>query len=121
MKAFNLSRKQLLAERLSVADTFWKSLAGLLPRRALPPGEGLWIVPCQSVHTIGMRFPIDVVFLDREGVIIHFEENMKPFRISRHISRARGVLEIPAGVVHATGTQAGDVIALSEDYENRDP
>ena len=121
MKAFNQSRKQLLAKQLSVADTFWKSLAGLLSRNALPPGEGLWIVPCQSVHTIGMRFPIDVVFLDRDGVIIHLEENMKPFRISRHISRARGVLEIPAGVVQATGTQAGDVIRLSEDYENRDP
>jgi uncharacterized protein len=115
MKAFNVSRKQFLAERLSVADTFWKSLLGLLPRNELPQGEGLWLVPCQSVHTIGMRFPIDVVFLDRGGIVLHLQEQMKSFRVSRHISRARGVLELPAGVVQATGTRIGDLVSLSED------
>jgi uncharacterized membrane protein (UPF0127 family) len=113
MKAYNVTRNQLLVERLSTADTFWKSLLGLLPRKELAPGEGLWIVPCQSVHTIGMRFPIDVLFLDREGVVLHLRERMKSFRVSRHVSRARGVLEIPAGMVQATGTRIGDVVTLS--------
>jgi uncharacterized protein len=108
MWAVNITRNQVLASHLDIADTFLSSLIGLLGRSQLESGEGLWIRPCQSVHTIWMRFPIDVIFLDAEQAVIHTVERMKPFRVSKHVSRAKSVLELPAATIEHTGTLLGD-------------
>ncbi len=113
-KAINPARNHTLSHHLTVADTFWSSLRGLLGKHSLPAGEGLLLVPCQSVHTLGMRFPIDVVFLDKERRVLHIIEGMKPWRISRHLPKARSVLELPAGTIAATGTRCGDVIQITD-------
>jgi uncharacterized membrane protein (UPF0127 family) len=113
MQATNLTRRTVLAKDLAVADTFWSSLVGLMGRRALEAEAGLWIVPCQSVHTFWMRFPIDVVFVDQRKTVVHVVENMKPFRISRHVSKARSVIELPASVIRITMTSVGDQIDIS--------
>jgi uncharacterized protein len=113
MQATNLTRRTVLAKDLAVADTFWSSLVGLMGRRALKAEGGLWIVPCQSVHTFWMRFPIDVVFVDQRKTVVHVVENMKPFRISRHVSQARSVIELPANVIRITMTSVGDQIDIS--------
>jgi uncharacterized protein len=113
-KAVNVTRNKALANSLLVADTFLSSLLGLMGRPRLPIGEGLWINPCQSVHSMWMRFPIDVIFLNNQESIIHMVESMKPFRISKHVSEARSVIELPANTIMATQTQVGDQVVISE-------
>ncbi|MFN8008936.1 MAG: DUF192 domain-containing protein [Terriglobia bacterium] len=111
----NVTRGKTLADSLEVADTFLKSLIGLIGQSSLRKGQGLWINPCQSVHTFWMRFPIDVLFLDQKGVVVDVIESMKPFRISKHFWKARSVLELPAASVRESSTQAGDLIEFSHD------
>ena len=111
--AKNVTRGKILANSLDVADTFAKSMMGLMGKPSLERGHGLWIKPCQSIHTFWMRFSIDVLFLDKQGVVVHFVESMKPFRVSRHILRARSVLELPAWSIKDSDTQLGDCIEVS--------
>ena len=115
MQAFNLTRQKPLAGVLMIADSFLRSLIGLMGRSSLEAGHGLWIVPCQSVHTFWMRFSIDVVFLDEHGKVIHLVESLRPFRISKHLSRARSVIELPVSSIRATETQVGDEIRIEQE------
>jgi uncharacterized membrane protein (UPF0127 family) len=114
MQAFNVTRQRTLAGVLMVADSFFLSLRGLIGRARLETGHGLWIVPCQSVHTFWMQFPIDVVFLDKHCKIIHLVENLKPHRVSKHLSKANSVIELPISTIAGTGTQVGDEIQIVE-------
>jgi uncharacterized membrane protein (UPF0127 family) len=83
-------------------------------RSSLPPGEALLIRPCSSVHSFFMRFPIDVVFLDREGVVLKVYAPLRPWRASTWVRGARQALEMPAGTLARTGTSVGDTLALEE-------
>lgn len=97
-----------LAARCAEAATFWTRLVGLLGRAALPEGEGLWLTRCNSVHNFGMRFAIDVAFLDAEGVVIRTLEPLGINRASPVVRKAKDVLELPVGTLARTGTVAGD-------------
>ena len=110
MRAINHSRKTELATMVETANSFWKRLRGLLGRRALENGEGLWIVPCRGVHTHGMTFDIDVLFLDANLRVLACEEHFKPGRISGLRWGAKSVLELSAGSVRRSGTCIGDKI-----------
>jgi len=112
--AVNVTRNKVLANSLKIADTFFSSLLGLMGRRRLPIGEGLWICPCQSVHSMWMRFPIDVIFLDNKKSVIHLVENMRPFRISKYVTTAQSVIELPVNTIAATQTQVGDLVNICE-------
>jgi uncharacterized membrane protein (UPF0127 family) len=83
-QAFNQTRQLYLATSLAVADTHWSRLRGLLGTSEgdFRNGSGLWIRPCRGVHTLAMRFPIDVVYLDRAGTVVHVEHNLQPWRFS---------------------------------------
>ena len=116
MRAMNRDRGTELARRVERADRFWKRLRGLSGRRELPRGEALWIIPCRGVHTRGMSFPIDVLFLDGECRVLAVEENLAPGRIAPVRWRARTVLELPAGTVRGSDTRIGDHI----DFETRE-
>lgn len=105
----NRARGTLLATRLEVADSGSKRTRGLLGRDTLAPGEGLWIVPCESVHTFFMRFPIDLVYLDRKNKIKKVRNAVGPWRISACLT-AHSVLELPAGTILKTRSQPGDVL-----------
>jgi len=96
-----------LADRAEVADTSAKRRTGLLKHTGLAPGEGLWIVPCEGVHTFAMKFTIDVVFLNRKYKILKIRPNMVKRRIALSLL-AHSVLELPAGTLEETGTQRGD-------------
>jgi uncharacterized membrane protein (UPF0127 family) len=96
-----------------VAATFWSRGKGLLGTTALEPGEGLLITPCHSIHSVGMRYRFDAIFVDRAGRARHLIHAMKPNRLSRHVFGAHGVLELPAGTIAATGTQPGDWLRLA--------
>jgi uncharacterized membrane protein (UPF0127 family) len=107
----NLTREILLGTSVDVADTSAKRRTGLLKRQSLGPGEGLWIAPCEGVHTFRMKFPIDVVFLSRKHQVLKIRTNMPKRRISLCL-RADSVLELPAGTVAATGTQKYDQLCF---------
>jgi uncharacterized membrane protein (UPF0127 family) len=117
MQALNLSKGTVLAERLREARTPWSRLVGLLNRNHLPEGEGLLIVPCSSVHTFFMRFPIDVAFLDREGKVVKVFISAPPFRVLLGGPPARMALELPPGALIRTSTEPGDQLL----FENQDP
>ncbi len=78
----------------------------------LEHGEGLIIDPCSSIHTFWMRFPIDVLYMDRDNRVIRADETMKPWRIGPVFTGSRWVIELPPGMISATGTQAGDTIDI---------
>ena len=105
----------MLAERADIADTSAKRRTGLLKHTGLAPGEGLWIAPCEGVHTFAMKFTIDVVFLNRKRKILKIRPNMVRRRIALCL-RAHSVLELPAGTLEQTGTVRGDQLEL-EEYE----
>ncbi|MGH9414060.1 MAG: DUF192 domain-containing protein [Terriglobales bacterium] len=115
MKALNQTRHTLLASDLRVADHFFRRLCGLLatPVREFGPGRGLWITPSQGVHTLGMRYAIDALYLDRNLRAIHLEPGLVPWRLGAICRSAAGVLELPAGALQRTQTQIGDQIALN--------
>ena len=110
--ATNLTRGINLAERARVADSVWTRVVGFLRDTELADGDGLWIVPCNSIHSFAMKFPFDAVFLDRDLKVVHLVEEMKPWRISPIKFASHGVLEIPAGAIARSGTKPGDQIEL---------
>lgn len=112
MKALNRSSGRELARRLAVAATLGSRAWGLLGRQGLAEGEGLLIRPCQGVHTFLMKFPIDVVFLDRENRIIHTVQNLQPNRMTKVLLRASSVIELPAGTVFHSGSGVGNQIVF---------
>ena len=107
MKVWNRNRGTVLAEEADVADTSAKRRTGLLKHTQLDPGEGLWIAPCESVHSFGMKFAIDVVYLDRKKKVRKVRKEMVPRRVSACLT-AHSVLELPVGVIGASRTEPGD-------------
>lgn len=87
-------------------------MKGLLGRKSLHDGESLWIKPCNSVHTIGMRFPIDVIFLDKKNRVLAIKKNLQPNRLTPIYFKATSVLELPCGIIDTTLTNIGDEIAF---------
>lgn len=115
-RVFNSNKAQLLASDLEVAETSWDRMRGLLGRKAdeFTFGKGLWIAPSQGVHTIGMSFPIDVIYLDAKNRVVHLCHNLAPNRIAALKAKARSVIELPAGVLAQTHTSVGDILEISE-------
>ena len=105
----NRARGTILANRLEVADSAPKRTKGLLGRDGLSSGEGLWIIPCESVHTFFMRFAIDLVYLDRKNKVKKVRSAVGPWRVSACLS-AHSVLELPAGAILNTQTGVGDTL-----------
>lgn len=112
LRALNRTRGTLLATRLEVAGSGKSRRNGLLGRSGLAPGEGLWIVPCESVHTFFMQFPIDLVYLDRKNRIRKLRSEVGPWRISACLS-AHSVLELPPGTIRATRAERGDRVEIA--------
>ena len=110
MRATNRTRHRVLVERGEVAATMLARMRGLLGRSSLAPGEGLVLKGENAIHTIGMSFNMDALFLDREGRVVHLIHSMPPWRASPLVWRARDVLELPAGTIQASGTMLGDQI-----------
>lgn len=100
-----------LANTLHIADHYFSRLRGLIGRPPLNPGEAMWIVPCQQVHTHFMKMPLDIIFLDRTHTILHVERNMQPWKLSPWIRQARSVLELAAGT--PVPVAAGDKLQFS--------
>lgn len=108
----NTTRGTTLATEAEQARSFLARLRGLMFRAALPSGGGLVIEPNNSVHTFWMRFPIDVVFVDRDNRVVGLALAMPPNRPYAGARRARRTIELPAGVIAATATEVGDTLDL---------
>jgi uncharacterized protein len=107
---YNKTRETFVATETILADSYLRRLIGLLGKtnRWAEVGRGLWIVPSSGVHTIGMLFPIDLIFLSKEKEVVHVEEYVRPFRISKVSLKAQSVLELPAHTIYRSGTRVGD-------------
>jgi uncharacterized protein len=112
MKISNLTRETVLARHVEVADRASTRRKGLLGRNNLPPGDALWIVPCESVHTLFMRFSIDIVYLDRNLKVRKVRSNVPPWRLSACLS-AHSVVELASGTIQTTRTRRGDQLEFS--------
>ena len=112
---YNKTRERFVATHATVADGYFSRLVGLLgtTRRWARPGKGLWIIPSHGVHTIGMMYALDLVFLDRNLKVVDVEEHVRPFRISKVSFKAESVLELPAHTVFRTETHVGDQLEVS--------
>jgi uncharacterized membrane protein (UPF0127 family) len=108
IKVVNSTRNTVLGDSITVAQSSLSRLVGLLGRRGLEPGCGLLIVPSQAVHTVAMRFPIDVVFIDRDWRVTHLRPVMRPNRVTAIHWKSRFILELPAGAIAASSTAIGD-------------
>ncbi len=112
MKAVNMTRSALLGDAVEAACTPLERARGLLGTVKLPRGGGIWIVPCRSIHSFGMRYEFDALFLDRNGRVVGAHPRFRRNRISRIFWSARGVLELPAGTIDRTATRVGDEVVF---------
>jgi len=113
---YNKSRETFLAFRVRVADSILGRLIGLLGRRSLAPDSGVWIVPSNAVHTIGMLFSFDLVLIDKDFKVVGLRELVRPFSVTWPNHRAESVIELPAHSIFRSRTQIGDQL-LIERYE----
>ncbi len=117
--AFNRTRTTYLATDLVLASTHWSRFRGLMATDSsrFARGQGLWINPSHGIHTLAMRFPIDAIYLDRDRIVIHIEEELKPWRMAAVRVRASSVLELPTGTIRESLTALGDQVDIS--FEER--
>jgi uncharacterized membrane protein (UPF0127 family) len=111
-RVVNATRGTELADAARAATNPFSRGIGLIPRKSLPQGEGLIIRPCNSVVTFFMRFPIDVLFIDRDGVVCHAAPSLVPWRTSKIVRASKQVIELPAGTMASTGTEVGDRVEI---------
>jgi hypothetical protein len=114
-RVVNLTRQTELARCVDIAGDGASRRKGLLGRETLADGEGLWIVPCEAVHTFGMQFPIDLVYVDRHKRVKKVQNSVPARRLSACFS-AHSVIELAAGSVRRTGTKAGDELEFTVAY-----
>lgn len=103
---------KVLSETPEWAVTFWTRFLGLMGRSGLPPGGALVLGPCQSIHMLFMRFPLDVIFTDREGKVVALVEGIRPWRLSSFYREAYYAIELPVGTITASETRVGDLLEL---------
>ncbi|MBM2802488.1 MAG: hypothetical protein HW419_381 [Deltaproteobacteria bacterium] len=113
MPVINLTKKTWLATKVRTADNFLTRLVGLLKRTNLGPEEALWLMPSKGIHTVGMKFPIDVIFLKRDCHVLGLISGMSPYRISSIHLTAYSVLELPNGTIRKSRTEIGDQLEIS--------
>lgn len=117
VKVVNESRGNVLGERVWLADGWWSRLRGLLGRGPLDPGMGMLIVPSRAVHMYGMRYPIDVAFLDDEAEVVTMYRGLAPGTRTRWHTEAKMALELPEGTLAASDTHPGDRLTWTETEE----
>jgi uncharacterized membrane protein (UPF0127 family) len=118
---YNQTRECFLSLNVAAADTILGRLRGLIGRISLRSDEGLWVVPSQGVHTLGVLFPVDLIYLDAGYRVIHLVEHLPSFRIAPLVVQAESVLELPTHTIYSSQTQTGDelVICLAEQMEGK--
>ena len=114
MLVVNRTRGTLVGVDVARADSVGARMRGLYTYQHLMLGDGLWLVPCNNIQTIGMKHTIDVVFLDRELRVVRIYQHLRPGRFTWWIRRAHSALELPEGAVRSSETQIGDLLDFAE-------
>ena len=110
--AFNITRQSFVSLGVKVADTSFGRLRGLIGKMRLRSDEGLWMMPSRGIHTIGLMFPIDVIYLDGHLRAVHILESLGPLRIAPIRLHCESILELPPRSVYHSGTQVGDQLMI---------
>jgi uncharacterized membrane protein (UPF0127 family) len=110
LRVVNTRLDRELGTRIRMADGWLARLRGMLARPAPGPGEGLLLTPCSSVHMYGMRFALDVAFLDQSGTVVALYPSLAPGSRTRWHRNAAHALELPSGTLEDSGTSVGDVL-----------
>lgn len=113
MRAINATSHKDLANNLVMAVSILDRMKGLLGKKTMSTGEGMWVKPCMGIHTFGMKFPIDAVFLNKENKIVAINKDLQPNHMTSIHLDAASVLELPAGTVDSTSTAIGDKLEFS--------
>jgi uncharacterized protein len=121
LKIENVTRKTVLGDHIEVAETSLSRVIGLLGKHCLGPGAGLLIYPSQSIHTVAMHFPIDVIFVGRDWRVVHLRPAMVPYRLTGFHWRARCVIEVPSGTIAETFTCIGDQLSVADQDDAAPP
>ncbi len=114
MKVWNRTKNTTLGKEVQVAGTFFMRLKGLLGKKELKAGEGLFITPCRGVHSLGMRFSVDVVYVNAMGKVVHLQ-SLSPWKVAKFLRESKAVLELPLGTIQKTRTELGDELNLLSD------
>lgn len=112
MRITNTTKETILADNCKIADTFFTRFMGLMGKDGLSKRSGLLITPCNSIHMFFMKFPLDVVFIDTNYKVVHLEENIVPWRVSKIIWESASVIELPIGTIKESRTEIGDILYL---------
>lgn len=112
MKALNQTKNNVIAHSVELADTPWTRMKGLLGRTGLASDQALLITHCNSIHMFFMKFPIDVVFIDRKGLVVGLVRNIPPFHVSPIFWKSASAIELPSGTLQETRTEPGDQIVF---------
>lgn len=112
MEIINKSKETLLAKDAVIANTPFKRIKGLLGKKEFKEGQALILKPCNSIHTFFLRFAIDVIFVDKENKVIEAISCLKPFRLTRVYWWSALAIELPAGIILSSHTQAGDLLSI---------
>ncbi len=112
MQILNETRGTTLATKASRADSFVARGRGLMFTSGLPDGGGLVIQPCNSIHMLFMRYPLDIVFADAQGNVLFMYKGIKPWRLGRVVRGAKMAIELPEGTIDRSGTTIGDTIVF---------
>ncbi len=118
IRVVNKTRDSVVGAKVLLADSFWLRARGFMGRPKPEAGEGLFLSPCRAVHMVGLRYPLDVIFLDRKGSVVAAYEDLRPFRRTGWHAEAEYALEVPAGTVRATSTLLDDVLVWLPAEEN---
>lgn len=102
----------VVASRLRPAHTHWSRLKGLMWTKSLEEGNGLWLKPCNQVHMFFMKYPLDLVFIDRHHCVVRLVEGLAPGKISPKVKEAESVLELPVGTIARAGLAEGVALAI---------
>ena len=118
---YNQTRECFLGLKVTPADTTFSRLKGLIGRLKLRFDEGIWVVPSSGIHTLGVLFPLDLIYLDKNFRVIHVIEYFPSFRIAPLRTQAASVLELPTHTIYSSQTQPGDqlVICKAEEMESQ--
>ncbi len=115
LRVVNTRDHRELGGRVLLANRWLTRLRGMLARPAPLPGEGLLLSPCRSIHMYGMRYPLDVAFLDDRGGVVASYPALPPGARTRWHRQAVHALELPAGTLESSGTRVGDILIWSAD------
>jgi len=116
---FNRNRESFLGLRVAPADTMLLRLEGLLGRLRLKPDDGIWLIPSCGIHTFGMLFALDLIYLDAANRVIHLVEQLGPFRISPIRIKCASILALPSRAIYSSNTQVGDELLICSPEEIR--